>query len=242
MRQKNRTTQNPPGLVDVLDNFKEDILKSLNAVQIGEVRAFNASRQTVNVQVVIKQLVDEVDGVKRYQDYPLMLECPLMFLNGGGSHLTMPVQAGDSCIILFNDRDIDNWFIEGGVKAPNTKRKHDLSDALAIVGVRNLQNALTDYPSDAVRLQYDTANKVEIKTGTIETTTPLLKQTGNATVEGDATVTGGLAVGGNVTSQSGGTVTFDSPVSTTGDLSAGNGATGTFTTVTVVNGIVTGGS
>lgn len=238
MRQRNQKTANAPDLSDVLQNFKDDIMKSLNAVQVGQVEAFNASRQTVSVKIAIKQVIDELpDGTRTFQEMPLMMECPMIFLGGGDAHLTMPIQQGDSCIVLFNDRDIDNWFIEGGIKAPNTKRKHDLSDAFAIVGVRNLQNALTDYPTDAVRLRYDEASQLELETDLIKSTTALFQQVGNMLV------TGGLSIGGTMTKEGGGTLVIDSPVETTGTLKAGNGTSGTFTnSVTVVDGIVTGGT
>lgn len=261
MRTRQNKQVNQPDYVDTLENLRDDIFKTMNCVKVGEIVEFNPSRQTVSVQISTKQVVDVApDGTRRLQDYPLLLECPLVFLSGGESHLTIPPQAGDGCIVLFNDRDLDNWFIEGGIKAPNTYRRHDLSDGIAIVGVRNLQTALDDFLADGVRLQYNSANKIELKDGTIESTTPLLKQIGeqevtqdalfkqDITVEQTATVQGGLAVGGTVTKWSGssGAMVFDTDITQQSGrvLKAGNGATGSFTTndgktVTVADGIIT---
>ena len=67
----------------------------------------------------------------------------------------MPVSPGDSCLVLFNDRDIDNWYESGAVTAPNTARTHDLSDGLVIVGFRHQANPISAY-SEEVQLRHGT--------------------------------------------------------------------------------------
>ena len=247
MRSRQNRQINKPDLADVLENTAEGISKDINCVKVGEIVDFNHTRQTVSVQTSIKQVVDVApDGTRRLQDLPLMLECPMVFLSGGGSHLTIPPKKGDGCLVLFNDRDMDNWFIEGGRKAPNTYRRHDLSDGFALVGVRNLQTAIDDFLTDGVQLRFDASNKMDLKSGTIETTTPLLKQTGNAEITGNATVKGGLIIGGTVTQEAGAPllVNADMTQQVGKVLKAGNGASGSFTTndgktVTVNDGIIT---
>lgn len=236
-----------PRLQDVLDALKQDITKNINCVQVGEIKSFNATRQTATVELSIKQVVDEKDGVKRFQTISPLLECPCLFLGGGDSYLTIPPKVGDGCIVLFNDRDIDNWFFDGGKKAPASNRRHDFSDGFVIVGFRNLQNAISSFSENAVRLQFDDSNKIELKSGTIESTTPLFKQDGNMQVEGAGVVKQGLQVGGTVTKFGGsGAMVFDTDLEQPSGrtLSAGNGASGTFTsqdgkTITVTDGIVT---
>lgn len=242
MRRVQSKQKNAPDLSDVLGNLKDSILKDINCIKVGVIKSFNATRQTVSAQVSIKQVVDVDDkGAIRYQTIPIMVECPFVFMTGGDARITIPPQAEDGCLLLFNDRDIDNWFIEGGIKAPNTSRKHDLSDAFAIVGVKNLQTAIGDFLTDGIQLQYTDADKIDIKAGTIESLTALFKQTGNMQV------TGGLAIGGTVTQLGGTPLVVDADVTQASGkvLKAGNGWSGTFLdhasrTVTVADGIITG--
>lgn len=244
MEQKNSKQLNPPDLADVMESLKSEIFKTLNAVQVGQIEEFDATTQTATVRLAIKQVVDNVDGVKRLQEYPLLLQLPVHVASGGGAHITFPIANGDGCIVLFNDRDLENWFFDGGVNAPNTFRRHDLSDGLALVGFNNLQKSISGYITDGIELLFDENNNVQIKEDTIEVLTPLLKLTGNQQI------IGGLAISGTISNLAGGStpIVISSPVEvqnsleTTGILKAGNGASGTFTSVTVVNGIVTGGS
>ena len=76
--------------------------------------------------------------------------------------LTFPINQGDECIILFNDREIDNWYGQGGSQAFTTHRTHDYSDAIVIVGLRNALKALTTYNNEAIELNYNDTSKVSI--------------------------------------------------------------------------------
>lgn len=259
MRQNNRKQLAKPDLADVLENLKDDIFKTLNCVQVGEIQSFNATRQTASVLISIKQVVEEANGTQKLQSHPLLLECPVLFLGGTESYLTINPQVGDGCIVLFNDRDFENWFYNGGEEIPNTFRRHDKSDAIALVGLRNLQKSIQDFYEDGVRLQHNASNKIELSDGKVLITTPLTEATAdmlvngnstvklNKTVEGSATIQQGLAVGGTVTKfGGGGAMEFNTDITQTAGkvLKAGNGATGSFTsadgkTIVVNDGIIT---
>jgi hypothetical protein len=84
--------------------------------------------------------------------YPVLADCPVMFLGGGVSSLRLPVAKGDPCLVLFNDRDLDNWFTSGNQVMPNSGRSHSLSDGLVIVGFRNKANVLKNFSPDNAEL------------------------------------------------------------------------------------------
>ena len=149
-------TQAPaePKLKDVLDAAKKDIFLSLNAHHIGTVQSFNAGNQTATATINYKKTYYQLDAATGlYEpvlvDYPIMTDCPVIVLGGGAGALTFPIQQGDECVVLFNDRDMDNWFngSPGGPVA--TPRLHSFADAIVLVGLRSLGNVLADY--DTVR-------------------------------------------------------------------------------------------
>jgi hypothetical protein len=75
-----------------------------------------------------------------------------MFLSGGQSFISLPITTGDTCLILFNDRDIDTWWYSGESNVPPSGRAHSLSDAIVLVGVRNQANAI-ELPSNTVTIE-----------------------------------------------------------------------------------------
>lgn len=206
----------PPSLTDLLNINNKEVQKDINCVQIGQIVSFDATKQTASIQIVIKKILEEkLDGTRVLEEYPIILDCPVFFLFGGAAFLSMPVQAGDNCLVLFNDREIDNWFTNGGLQAPSSFRTHDLSDAFALVGIKNMQTKIADYLTNGIRLSYNANSRLSITNGAIDTIAALFTQTGDMRVEGDLSAQ---------------------------TIHADNGATGTFNIVTVVDGIVISGS
>ena len=130
-----------PELIDVLNEFKKNIFASLNCHAIGTVLLFDPLKKTAQVQInYLRKLPDSSIP----KEYPVLMDCPVMFLSGGIARLSMPVTVGDQCLVLFNDRDMDMWWQTGmGVLPPTTARKHSMSDAVALVGINNLVTAST---------------------------------------------------------------------------------------------------
>lgn len=208
-----------PELIDLFEQAKRDVLVNINCVQIGKIEAFDADNQTATIQIQSKQIesINE-QGVKTLRAYPLLLECPVLVLSGGDSRITFPIKQGDGCIVLFNDREIDNWYTNGGEEAPQTLRVHDLSDGLALVGLNNLQTRIQDYSTTSTDWRYNAISKI-----TQNAITTIISNT-NVNING--------------------IITLDGDTSVIGSLSAGNGASGTFTSqenkvITVTNGIIT---
>jgi hypothetical protein len=123
-------TINPPDLDDVLEELKFEIFANFNCIQIGRIEKYDKSTQIAEIQIQVKRRVGS-----RTINYPLLVDCPVVILQGGESYIEFPIKKDDYCLIFFNDRDIDNWFSTGNVKEPNTTRKHDLSDGIALVGI-----------------------------------------------------------------------------------------------------------
>jgi len=119
-----------PDLDDVLEQLKTNIFATLNCIQIGKIEKVN-DNQTCEIQIQMKR---RVSGSKTI-DYPLLVDCPYFVLSGGGSYIDMPVSEGDYCLILFNDRNIDSWWDTSNIVASPDRRKHNLSDGIALVGI-----------------------------------------------------------------------------------------------------------
>ncbi len=249
-------------MVQLLEEQKRDTQLSMNCVQIGIIQSFDADHQTATIKLALKQVTEIApDGTKTIKEYPLILKCPVMTLFGGVDFMSMPIAAGDNCIVLFNDREIDNWLAAGNGQTPTTPRLHDISDAIAIVGIRPLTNSIATYLTNGIRLSHGGGNaKMDFTDNLISSLATLFIHHGNMTVTGDVDiegdtlieenlhVEGGFTVDGDVDA-TGGTmhlkcnVTQDPAKSIQGgSLHATNGANGTYTIVTVVDGIVISGT
>ncbi|PHS61061.1 MAG: hypothetical protein COB09_19120 [Thalassobium sp.] len=205
-----------PDLTTLLDAVKREVAVSLNCVKIGTIESFDSATQLASIQISIDQ-VESVDtnGVKQIRQYPLLLECPVVTIFGGDSFINMPITVGDSCLVFFSDRQIDNWLSAGAGQAPTIGRVHDLSDGIALVGIRPKTNSIPNFLGNGIRIFMDENNSIDLTSAgvTVNATTVIINS--------DTRVEGKLEAQ---------------------DVHADNGATGTFDVVTVVDGIVISGT
>ena len=82
-------------------------------------------------------LCSELNGIIKYVQYPLLINIPILFQQVGGYVISFPIKKGDECLVIFSDLSIDNWWLKGNVQNPVEIRRHDLSDGIAIFGLKN---------------------------------------------------------------------------------------------------------
>lgn len=228
----------PPDLRVLFDSLGLEFGKNINCVRPGTIKSTDG--YTATIQIAQQKVTTiQPDGTETTDVFSPLVNVPIWTLGGGGVTATFPVNEGDSCILLFNDRELDNWYETGDILAPTTPRVHDLSDAIALVGLRPKPQQLSGISRTTAQLrsddgttyvELDPAGKIVnvVAPGGLNATADVTI-TGNLNVEGSSGVDTAL-IGCNLTQASGKV------------LKAGNGATGTFNIVTVQDGIVVSGS
>lgn len=145
-------TPNPlyftPDLKEFISRQMRAISAEINSCLIGSITAINANG-TISVAVSFQKIIRGIVAIPNSNimgdqiiNYPALVNVPVFTYQGGGAYISMPIAIGDSCLLLFCDRDMDIWFETGQVAPPNSDRLHNINDAFAIVGINNLQNIL----------------------------------------------------------------------------------------------------
>lgn len=221
-------------LQQVFSEFANSLKVYFHCVKIGEIVEFKKETQTARVRIL--HIMDENynTNLNKTIEYPLLGDVPVVIMGGGGTYISHPIQAGDQCLLLFCDYMIDNWWVTGEAKPSIVPRKHDLSDAIAVVGLNATPKAIQEY-SDYLRLHYSAESSIVIGKQ-IDVNNETINLNGNTTNTGTMTVKDDVAMEANAT------VAQDL---TALSLNATSAASGSFVsadnkTVTVVNGIVTG--
>jgi hypothetical protein len=127
-----------PNLKDVLDRHRLEVSRSINCHLVGKIVTYDRTKNTASISIAAKR--EYVDGT--VLDFPLLTDCPVFHVQGGGAWLSMPIKFGDHCLVLFNDRDIDAWYHSGQDKVPGSLRAHSLSDGIAFVGIQHSKSPL----------------------------------------------------------------------------------------------------
>lgn len=165
---KQNLIPNEPELKDLLNLHQKGIFLSMNCHHVATIQTFNPLNQTATATINYTKTYFQPDATGVYQavqqNYPLLVDSPVICLGGGNGALTFPVAPGDECLVFFNDRDIDNWFQGNTGAAVATPRLHSFSDGIILVGLRSTPNVLVSYSTDSIELRTKTGNaKLAIK-------------------------------------------------------------------------------
>jgi len=142
-----------PTMSDLLNLLKREIFLDLNCHHLATIQSFDPSVQTVTATInytktsfVLNEGTGKQGSYKPVQsNYPLLVDVPVIVIGGGKGNITFPINQGDQCLVLFNDRNIDNWFQSGQVGPVASSRAHSFSDGIALVGLNSLNTSISGY-------------------------------------------------------------------------------------------------
>lgn len=158
------TTNRLHSPTEPLKKLADSLNVKLRVAAPGIIQSFDSVKQTVKVQICIREKISL--GGEPYADVaiPVLEDIPIFMPRAGNFVLTMPVTAGDECLVIFGDNCIDGWWQSGGVQNQLDRRRHDLSDGFAIIGVWSQPEVISDYSVDSARLRnLNNDSYVEVK-------------------------------------------------------------------------------
>ena len=139
-----------PDMGQIIKSSGLSMASELNCMRIAIVQEFYPQDLTVQVQIAGKKTIGlNPDGTQRVREYA-PIYAKVCYCN---PFITYPIKKGDECVLLFSDREIESWFINGDVNPEGYTRMHDLTDAVALFGIRSIPNMISIL-SNALHLFY----------------------------------------------------------------------------------------
>lgn len=159
----------PADLTQTLQASGSKTAAQINCMRIATVIEFYPEKLTAQVKLVDKKLVGlNPDGSQILQEYP-PIYAKVCYCN---PFCTFPLTQGMECILLFNDRELETWFINGGSNIQAYPRMHDLTDAVAIVGIRSLPQMI-QILTDCLHLFYG-QSELQVKAPEVNISSPVV--------------------------------------------------------------------
>lgn len=122
-------------MVDNLSELiKRTIIQTMRQLRVSmpcEVVRYNSKRQMVDVRVV----QPEIDLTGNNIPMPVITNIPVSFVRCGNSHITHPINKGDTGFIIFADRDISSWVETNNKSVVDSARTHSMQDSYFVPGI-----------------------------------------------------------------------------------------------------------
>jgi len=200
-----------------------EMAKDLATSTVGHIIAFDPNTQLAQIQIGIVRVVSTGET---FEPAPIV-ECLVYFPGGSSFMVEHQIDPLDEGVVLFSQRCIDGWRETGGVAQQPIIRYHDMNDAMFLPGLRSKPNVIQSFNNDGIRLRNaDASAYVWLKSdGSVEITASSVTINGDIMHTGNNTISGVMqsasVTTGSMTSTSGGALTSNVTLSTTGDFVAG---------------------
>jgi len=107
------------------------------------------SQVTQNIHTCIPGRIEKWDGKKanvlplvpalmangQSLSYPVINDVPVVFPGSSETTMSFPLKKGDGVLLLFCERNIDNFLQNGGEQTADTNRRFSITDCIAIPGL-----------------------------------------------------------------------------------------------------------
>ncbi len=177
---------------------------------------FDPETQRVSAIPAIKAKYVSPEGQITYLNYPKITNIPLAITKCPGLKITCPVKKGQNCTLIFSQRSIDNFLLDGTQPLPpmegpdpltSSVRCMDMTDALCFPGVITNNETISGYNNDAIEIRSaDGSTKVSVSEntlnfiqgggsitmsgGNVEITASSIKITGDTEIAGKTKISG----------------------------------------------------
>ena len=173
-------------MVDNLSELiKRTIIQTMRQLRVSmpcEVVRYNSKRQMVDVRIV----QPEIDLAGNNIPMPVITNIPVSFVRCGNSHITHPINKGDTGFIIFADRDISSWVETNNTSVVDSARTHSMQDSYFVPGI--VGGGKNANPND-VEIKYNNTTIHLRKNGDVDINTPS-KVNVNASSDVDINATG----------------------------------------------------
>jgi hypothetical protein len=116
------------GQAEIINDLMQKISNSIRVAMPASVESYDFKTQKADIKIDMQELYQNETSL----DYPVLSGVPVIFPRCGGASITMPIVRGDTCLVMFLDRDTTSWLLGGKNTKPKSMRSHHLSDAVAI--------------------------------------------------------------------------------------------------------------
>lgn len=186
--------KNEADLLQLFMLFEERLAyNTINCVRVGIIEEYNPETRIAKINIANK-LVTGVnsEGIQKTQDYAPIYS-KVWFFGWKDIGITHPIFKGQEGILLFNDRELESWYINGDINPLAYKRSHNLSDSIFICGLSSLPNIIQNL-QDCINIFYKTNNIQISENGVTINANTTIK--GNLTVNGQINATGDIIANG----------------------------------------------
>ncbi len=166
------------GLNALLGKAMTEVEDSVHVAMLATIEKYDPEKMQATIKPIQKGI-------------PIIQDVPVATLRGGPFFIRVPYQRGDTVVVVFTDRGIDDQIGTGSETQNTGTRKHALDDAIIVGGITPWNDPLpAGHPNDVVIAKDDLSSKVVVQANN----EIIIQTNANITLSGSNLIFGGTGV------------------------------------------------
>ena len=137
--------------IELLNLAINNRLTDVNICMPGEIVSYDYTQQRAKVQPALNQKYNNGEVI----NLPIIHNVPVIHPASGGASITFPVNTGDNVMLVFSQKSLEEWLSSGEQVTPDDPRQNDLTDAIAILGLRSFSEPSPAGNNTDLLVKYD---------------------------------------------------------------------------------------
>lgn len=157
------TSPRNTNLAGLVDHAIARRLVDLRVCLPAKIVDFDPVTQLASVKPLLQETFTNEAGQEVAEPLGVISNVPVQFPGAGEFSITFPVKEGDPCLLVFSDRALEKWKDSGDEVDPIDLRRHHLTDAFALLGIRPRPKALPGFDGENATIGRDGGPRIVFK-------------------------------------------------------------------------------
>lgn len=146
----------------IIDEAITDRFIDVHTSLPGAVQSYNAITRTADIEIQVKRVLEDENGEHIYESIGILTNVPVWCYRSAKCYVHIPLEAGDTGLILFSETAIGQWRAVLGEAYPDDIGRHTLSGAVFLPGLSKDADVIADTLTGGIRMAVDGLGFVEI--------------------------------------------------------------------------------
>lgn len=172
--------------IEFLNTFFNNKLAEINTCLPAKIISYDYKNKKASVKPSINVVYNDGEVL----EMPIINNVPVLHPSTSKAKIIFPVSVGDSVVLIFAQRSLEEWLKNGNNSTPDDPRMFDLTDAIAILGLDPFSSSIDVNSSDELvidcnqsRITMKPSSVVDIKATTINIDSTNVSITGKLTAQ-----------------------------------------------------------
>ena len=170
-------------ITELLNTIVSNKIAEMHIAMPAKIVSYDFATRRASVQPAVDRKYNDDEILV----FPIIHSVPVLQPSSGGASVNFPVKVGDSVLLTFSERSLEQWLQDGKQSAPDDARQNNLTDAIAHIGLKPFSEISSAENNDDLSIVFAGSKIILKPNGVIKAEASNINISGNINITGKLT-------------------------------------------------------